>query len=355
MGIFDSLFRREKKEAKKCAACLRPVKDNCHKIGEKYYCTECYNRKMAVLRQQGDDTAAVKSETKPAEKQDNQQFRKEIPRELNHQQSNIENNKGNRKPITCIGTDIIFADYTVIGNLPLVGRPYCYNTVMRLDRKNPEINIYEEKMSGKITEKTKTYVLETEGDEDFTGKYFHISIRLSMHGMPAVPAVQIDGFISDTPEERKMTLNDIGYRMEAHFLDLLGNSAFKERCEMQRGQDLPMKALKYPGYTTPSNVRLIGVCPECGKSFAFHGYSFYMTQSDVAYSDDGLSCCEIREYNIDKDTWKYEEDGKVFRYYNSFRCPHCGEAYIDYENYHDRKVFGVSGCVLLGTEHYTAK
>lgn len=113
-----------------------------------------------------------------------------------------------------------------------------------------------------------------------------------------------------------------------------------------------MKALKYPGYTTPSNVRLVGICPDCGKSFCFHGYACYMMQCDAAYSDDGLDCCQISDFNIDKDNWTYEADGKTFRYYNSFCCPHCGAPYIDYRKFPEQKVFGVSACVHLGRKVY---
>ena len=80
-----------------------------------------------------------------------------------------------------------------------------------------------------------------------------------------------------------------------------------------------------------------------------------MAQSDVAYSNDGLDCCEIQAYDIDKETWVYETEGKTFRYYNSFSCPHCGAPYIDYKKYPENKVFGVSGCVLLGRKHYQYK
>ena len=216
-----------------------------------------------------------------------------------------------------------------------------------LTEKTPTISLYEDEI------KTRDYCLQTEEDENFTGKYFLISVRLGVLGNPAVPVAQIDGFVSDTPNERRMTMDDVGYRMEGHFL-ACGGEAGKQRYEMNRGQDLPMKALKYQGYTTPSNVRLIGVCPDCGKSFTFRGYAFYMGQSDVAYSDDGLDCCEIQAYDIDKDTWSYETDGKTFRYYNSFNCPHCGTPYIDYKKYPENKVFGVSGCVHLGRKPYRA-
>jgi len=222
---------------------------------------------------------------------------------------------------------------------------YELNGFLPLANKEPTIYLYEDGI------KTREYVLQTENEEDFTGKYFLISVRLGIQGNPAVPVAQIDGFVSDTPEERKMTMNDIGYRFEGHFL-ACGGEEGKQRYEMNRGQDLPMKALKYQGYTTPSNIRLIGVCPDCGKSFCFHGYAFYMAQSDVAYSDDGLDCCEIQAYDIDKDTWAYETEGKSFRYYNSFNCPHCGTPYIDYKKHPENKVFGVSGCVLLGRKHY---
>lgn len=220
--------------------------------------------------------------------------------------------------------------------------------VLPLKEKEPVIELYEDGV------KTRAYRLQTEGEEDFTGKYFFISIRMGLTGAPERPTAQIDGFISDTPEERAMTLGDVGYRMEGHFLKVGGNVA-EERYKAMRGQDLVQKGLKYPGYTTPSNVRLVGVCPECGKSFCFHGYACYMTQYDVAYSDDGLDCCAIMPYNLDTDNWKYEEEGKTFRYYNSFCCPHCGTPYIDYKKHPENKAFGVSACVHLGRKLYECK
>ena len=220
--------------------------------------------------------------------------------------------------------------------------------VIALTTKEPVITLYDDGT------KVREYCLQTKDDEDFTGKYFLISVRVGIQGNPPVPMAQIDGFISDTQEERKITLGDIGYRMEGYFLSCAGAKAQTYYARM-RGHDLPVKGLKYPGYTTPSNIRLVGICPECGKSFCFHGYAFYMAQSDVAYSDDGMDCCEIQEYQLDKDTWSYEEDGKTFRYYNSFCCIHCGEPYIDYKRYPEEKAFGVSGCVHLGRKIYRTR
>lgn len=221
---------------------------------------------------------------------------------------------------------------------------YEFLGIIPLTEKEPVIELYEDGV------KTREYCLQTEGEEDFNGKYFHISVRLSLFGKLAVPAVQIDGFISDTAENQKMSDN-IGFRMEAHFLNCGGDNAVMYR-EMYRGKDLPAKGLKYIGYITPANVRLIGICPVCHKSFAFHSYACYMEQCNCAYSDDGLDVCKISENGIDKENWFYKADGKVFRYYNSFNCPHCGTPYIDYKTYKEMKVFGVSACVHLGRKYY---
>lgn len=240
-----------------------------------------------------------------------------------------------------------------IGNLPPIaaGGVHPNDPMHRsasLSEKKPVITLYEDGV------KTREYRLQTENDENFKGKYFHISVRVGWQGDPCVLAAQIDGFISDIQQEHQMKEKDIGYRMEAHFLSCCGEDA-KKRYEMLRRQDLPMKALKYVGYTIPSTVRLIGICPECGKSFCFHGYCVYMGNCDVAYSDDGLDCCQIQNPNISKDDWSYEENGKIFRYYNSFSCPHCGTPYIDYKQFPQNKKYGVCGCVHLGREIYTDK
>lgn len=222
-----------------------------------------------------------------------------------------------------------------------------YLTVIPLKEKEPVVTLYEDGV------KTKEYVLQTEENEDFTGKYLHFSVRFSLHGNPTIPIIQMDGFVNDVAEDTGLVMgqDDVCYRLEACFL-ACGGEDTKRREEMNRGQDLEMKALKYHGLLTPSNVRLIGICPDCGKSFAFHGYAFYMGQEDVAYSDDGLDCCTFYAGLPDKETRVIEVEGKTFRYYNSFCCPHCGTPYIDYKKHPEMKRFGVSGCVLLGRKHF---
>jgi len=222
---------------------------------------------------------------------------------------------------------------------------YELNGAILLRQSEPVIELREGE------EKPVVYRLQCEPGEDFLNKYFLISVRLGLRGKPIIPLVQIDGIISDTSQDRKMELGDVAYRMEGHYLAVGGTEAEK-RYERMRGMDLVAKGLKYPGITTPANVRLVGICPECKMSFAFHGYAFYMMQSDVAYSDDGLDTYVISEYGIDKETWMHQEDGKTFRYYNSFNCPCCGTPYIDYKKHPEMKEFGASGCVHIGRKHY---
>lgn len=255
-----------------------------------------------------------------------------------------------KKPVTITKNKIYISSiaYTEWRKLNRYANEYTLNKIIPIKTKEPIIKLYDD------NKKTREFRLQTENDEDFTGKYFHICIRLSIFNRLGIPVAQIDGFISDSKEEHSMTSKDIGYRMEGYFLRC-GKKPAIEAYEGMKGLDLPAKGLKYPGYTTPSNVRLVGICPDCKKSFAFHGYAYYMTNNDVAYSDDGLDCCVINSSDINKDTWIYETDGKVFRYYNSFNCPHCGTPYIDYKNNKDSKVHGVSGCVHLGRKAYNEK
>ena len=220
-----------------------------------------------------------------------------------------------------------------------------YKGVIALTEKQPTIHLYENE------ELVQDYVLQVQKNEDFSGKYFLMSVRLHLGNRVNIAVCQIDGFVADTNEDVKFTIEHVGYRFEGYLLKAGGHLA-KKAYDEQRGKDLYAKGLRYPGYITSSNVRLLGVCPACGKSFVFHGYNYPHAQCEPAYSEDGLDTYEIADPTIDKETWSVEKDGKIFKFYNSFNCPHCKESYIDYKKYPDMKVFGVLGCVHLGKEAY---
>lgn len=218
---------------------------------------------------------------------------------------------------------------------------YKHVAAIRLSEPEPILCLYDEGIQ------VHEYKLQTKGDENFKDKYFLICVRLNPFAKLNVILSQIDGVISDTCEERVFTADDIGYRMEGYILNR-GGTVKDKMLSSIKGADLDAKGLSYPGYITPSNVRLIGICPKCKKSFTFTSFFFRHSLSEVAYSDDGLDLCVLKDYDIDKDNFSFEIDGKTFRYYNSFSCPHCLESYIDYKNHRDWKKHGVLGCVHLG-------
>ena len=224
---------------------------------------------------------------------------------------------------------------------------FVIRNILPLHEKEPVLTLYEN--GAKVT----AFRLQTEGDEDFTGKDFCFQVAVDcLRSDPIIPALRIDGVVSDTPDTHEIE-QDAAYRLQVQFLSC-DNEAVKQAYEQQmRGQDLFLKALKYRGITTPSFIRLVGVCPDCGQSFCFHSYAVYLQNDEVAYSDDGLDCCRITKPIEDKKSWKYETNGKMFRYYNSFCCPHCGSPYIDYQSYPQNKEPGVSACVHLGRKLYT--
>lgn len=208
-----------------------------------------------------------------------------------------------------------------------------------LKTKTPSLLLYEGE------ELSHEYVLGNTKDEDYTGKYFLYSVRMSMVGNPVAPVVQIDGFVADSPDEESMGSNT-GYRFEGYHPYFGGIESSRRRL-VQSGADLIEKGLKYPGYITPANVRLVGICDECGKSLTFIGYNYPGMNAEPLYSDDGTSVIESYDYNMDKDNGVVEKDGRKYRYYNSFCCKYCGHPYIDYNRKREMKQYGNLGCVYV--------
>lgn len=100
----------------------------------------------------------------------------------------------NNAPAEFEGTNI-YVDSSVLMKW-LTDNPksqYELQGVLALTEKEPTITLYED------GEKTQEYRLQTEGEEDFTGKYFLISLRMSLMGALLLPVVQIDGGLFPTP------------------------------------------------------------------------------------------------------------------------------------------------------------
>ena len=168
--------------------------------------------------------------------------------------------------------------------------------------------------------------------------------------------VLCEGYISDSAVSGKINEGDkIIYRFEKHYLEKKTKNSAVNAFKKNDGKDLDSKALHFPGFVTKSNVRCVGICQKCNKSFAFRMYSNRSEFSEPVYSDDGLDVYELKEELSDNASvnkiWKVQ--GKTFSYYNSFCCPHCGGAYIDYKRHNSMKRFGNIACVHLGHKLYT--
>ena len=230
-------------------------------------------------------------------------------------------------------------------------QPLKFTDCMPLTEKQPVIRIIEDGVN------TRNYTLENGPEDDYTGMYFQLCVLAyykTNEGYPDADVVQIDGLIAkENTGDAKMTTGTPAYRFEVYypvsdpFANVLQN-------ETVRGGPLESKALRYPGLITPTNVSLVGICGGCGRSFAFKGYFIHHMQCVPVYSDDGVDVMALPVQEMEKAAgekeWAAEANGKRFRYWNPFRCPHCGEAYIDYQRYPKAHQYGELGCALLGHE-----
>jgi hypothetical protein len=209
--------------------------------------------------------------------------------------------------------------------------------VFNLSQTTPEIKVYENNQLVRL------YRMDTlNKNSDLTGQFFHSSIRILNSS-----AVMIDGIISKSARSH-LGNSDKDYeavRFQPFFL----SNAEKNNAELI-GKGLFERGLHFSGTVTPLNVRCVCICDECKQSFSlqhFHaGFSdfqyFYSTNSKetliVPYNAIAKMPTQL-DKNIDL-TILHEVEGKLpktfdgeFRYYNSFKCPHCLTPFIDFNKY----------------------
>ena len=229
---------------------------------------------------------------------------------------------------------------------------------MPLTEQEPVIILEE---NGQINRR---YVLGTLPGEDFTGFGFMFCLQAYYQGEPKIMVIQIDGQVIPPQVQNRDSLTAdkpkaIPYRLEIYFPH--SEEAAAKRYELLRGAPLAMKALRYPGYITPRDMRLVGICQNCGSSMTFTSLNFPMMNCVPVYDERGQ---DVFAFTMEMDrlsqiddpaAWSENLDGHVFRLSNSFRCPKCGEPYIRYsadgqQSFQER--FGHLGCVLLGHKVY---
>ncbi len=245
-------------------------------------------------------------------------------------------------------------DNTISFNLVTIKRilarndHYKYKGTIKLTSELPVINMSE---NGFITQ---SYQLQTEDGENFKGKFFRFSLNVFNENSEQL-AVHTEGYVTDSESTDSGEKTSLAvYRFEKHYLEKKTKNASMQAYRKMKGKDLEEKGLSFAGMAVKRYVRCVGVCQKCLKSFVFYTHPCAGAFSEPIYSDDGLDVYELTEEISDSSSvnGKWKVGDKTFRYYNSFCCPHCGEAYIDYNRLKGMKRPGNLVCVHLGHEEY---
>lgn len=203
----------------------------------------------------------------------------------------------------------------------------------------PIINVFENNRL------IRTFNVETlKENPDLKGQYFHFSVRILKN-----EGVMIDGIIS---KDNKHHPNWQDKDYEAiRFQPFYLSSADIYLSNNLIGKGLFERGIHFSGTVTPTTVRAVCVCDVCNVSFTVQHFHGGFSESQYFYSDDAKQTL-ITGYNeieniptqLQKDineTAIAELESKLpvpttgtgrYRYYNSFRCPHCAAPFIDFEN-----------------------
>lgn len=230
------------------------------------------------------------------------------------------------------------------------------NHVFDLLEPQPTIRIYENKIL------SREYLIETLNENpDLTGHFFHSSIRVFKNS-----AVMIDGIISNDRNKCPDWQED---NYEAIRLQPFYLSDKEQKNEKLKGAGLFQRGLHVSGTVTPSSVRVICICDSCQKSFTLQHFHAGFSEAQYFYSSDSKRTLIVPYGQIENMTIQLQEtiDEKTlelveeqlpkltnghgsYKYYNPFRCPHCGSAYIDFENNKDLRRSEYYGNWLINQE-----
>ena len=96
-------------------------------------------------------------------------------------------------PVNIKGTSIYLDSKEFLAHLSHnpMDRSFTLFDIIPLSSKTSSLFLYDDGVLAR------EYVLQAEDSDDFSGKFFHICVRLVLHGVPSAPVAQIDGFIFD--------------------------------------------------------------------------------------------------------------------------------------------------------------
>ena len=240
----------------------------------------------------------------------------------------------NTKRITVIDSDIFINKAG-----PFEQKAAEYLGVLRFQSAVPVLHVFED---GSLI---RTFKIETlKENPDLTGQYFHFSVRILEH-----EGVMMDGIISKDAEHYPdwQDTDYEGIRFQPFYL----SSAAIEFSNNLIGKGLFQRGIHFSGTVTPTTVRAVCVCDVCNVSFTVQHIHGGFSESQYFYSDDAKQTLIAGYHEIENIPTQLQKDidetaiaaleSKLpeptrgtgrYRYYNSFRCPHCAAPFIDFEN-----------------------
>lgn len=222
-----------------------------------------------------------------------------------------------------------------------IGRPVEVNRIFQFNNAVPQITIFEDNILSRQF-KVETLIENPNLDNQF----LHSSIRILPNS-----AVMIDGIISNNSKSfPEWTESDYeAIRLQPFYL------SDKDECNKQLiGKGLFERGLHFSGTITPSTVRNICICDSCNQSFTIQHFHAGFSDAQYFYSSDSketltvpYSMMENISAQLQKDITETDIESVdarlpkptnnqgLFKYYNSFRCPHCLHSFIDFEKHRE--------------------
>jgi len=210
--------------------------------------------------------------------------------------------------------------------------------VFQFEISQPTLRVFENKQL------IRTFNIENLSDNpDLNGQFLHCSIRILDND-----AVMIDGIISKNPDQHSDWKSDNyeAIRFQPFFLN-----ANEHENHKLKGQGLFARGLHFSGTVTPTGVRTICVCDNCNKSFTLQQLHAGFAESQYFYSSDSKQTLVVGNSQIPNMPTQLQESldeqqlkeieqqlpiptigNGTYNYFNSFRCPHCADAFIDFES-----------------------
>jgi len=212
------------------------------------------------------------------------------------------------------------------------------NHIFEFKQPIPEIKVYENQKL------IRRYKIETlKNNPNLENQFLHSSIRVLPNS-----AVMIDGIISNDKKNFKGWTEDNyeGVRLQPFYL------SDKDENNIQLiGKGLFDRGLHFNGTITPKGVRCVCICDNCFVSFTIQHFHAGFSECQYFYSTDSEETLIVPYHMIpfmpkqlqkeiegielaDVETKLPLPSNQVgeFKYYNSFKCPHCRASFVDFEN-----------------------